>query len=99
MFEMLATNISIYYFLKWRRMLAILIFRSVSNYSFQKCWQLQFPDILAIIIFRAVSSYDLEMMATNGSNILFYRNGDESEQLWFLKILAIIFSRNAGDAC
>ena len=45
-----------------------MIFRHVSNYDFQKCWQLEFPEILAITISEMLAIICLAMLANNVSN-------------------------------
>ena len=50
-------------------MLATIIARSVSNYSFQICWQLQTPEILANIF-------------SEMSKLYFSKTGDKCLQLY-----------------
>ena len=65
-------------------MLATIIARIVSNYSFQICWQLQIPEILANILsemsklyFRKTGEKGLQLywsvMASNVSNYDFQK--------------------------
>ena len=46
-------------------MLQNMIYRNASNYNFQKCWQIWFPEITKILIFWNVSKpICLEQLAT-----------------------------------
>ena len=41
-------------------MLAIIISRNVGNYNFQKCWQLEIPEMLVTRVSRNVSDYNFQ---------------------------------------
>ena len=51
-------------------MLPIIISRNVGDYSAQKCWQLEFPEILVIMFSEMLAVICLEMLAINISNIV-----------------------------
>ena len=76
-----------------------LIFRNISNQSFQKCWQLYFPEVRGIICSEMLSIIFSEMLTTNISNYLFSKMTTNGNKLQFKEMIATMISRNTGDNC
>ena len=54
-----------------------MLFQNVSNCSFQKCLQLEFPEILATLIFQNVSNHIFINADDKCYQLNFAGNGDE----------------------
>ena len=80
--EVLATNVSNYFFRKWRRMLTIIIFRNVSNYNFHKCWRQMLASVFSEIPAMNLSYYNFQKYWRQMLLIRKSRNaGDNFQQL------------------